>query len=68
VTAQSQNKERAFAILRARLFDLEVQKQQAEIYAKRKMQVSALSHRQGWKPLTGVWGSDGPPSAPYSEH
>jgi peptide chain release factor 1 len=37
---QAQNKERAFAILRARLFDLEVQKQQAEIYAKRKMQVS----------------------------
>ncbi|KAL6749526.1 peptide chain release factor [Haematococcus lacustris] len=36
---QSSNKERAFQILRARLFDLEVQKQQAEIYAKRKNQV-----------------------------
>jgi len=36
---QAQNKERAFAILRAKLYEIELQKQQAEIYAKRKNQV-----------------------------
>lgn len=36
---QAKNKERAFAILRSKLFDLELQKQQAEIYAARKSQV-----------------------------
>ncbi|PNH03740.1 Peptide chain release factor 1, partial [Tetrabaena socialis] len=36
---QAQNKERAFAIMRAKLYELEVQRQQAEIYAQRKGQV-----------------------------
>ena len=36
---QAQNKERAFSILRAKLFELELQKQQDEIYAARKGQV-----------------------------
>ncbi|GIL86243.1 hypothetical protein Vretifemale_14623 [Volvox reticuliferus] len=36
---QAQNKERAFQILRAKLYDLEIQRQQAEIYAARKSQV-----------------------------
>eukprot|EP00798_Chlamydomonas_sp_ICE-L_P001880 gene1880-33299_t len=36
---QSANKERAFAILRAKLFDLELAKQQSEIYDARKSQV-----------------------------
>ena len=36
---QAQNKERAFSILRAKLFELELQKQQDEIYAARKSQV-----------------------------
>ena len=36
---QAQNRERAFAILRAKLFELELQKQQDEIYAARKSQV-----------------------------
>jgi len=36
---QAKNKERAFQILRTRLFDMELQKQQAEIYAARKSQV-----------------------------
>lgn len=38
---QASNKERAFAILRAKLYELEIQKQQAEIYSKRKSQVGA---------------------------
>lgn len=36
---QAANKERAFAILRAKVYELEIQKQQAEIYEKRKSQV-----------------------------
>ncbi len=36
---QAQNKERAFAILRAKLYEAELQRQQAEIYAARKSQV-----------------------------
>ncbi len=36
---QAANKERAFAILRARLYEMELQKQQDEIYAARKSQV-----------------------------
>ncbi|KAG2494981.1 hypothetical protein HYH03_006914 [Edaphochlamys debaryana] len=36
---QAQNKERAFQILRAKLYELELQRQQAEIYAARKSQV-----------------------------
>ncbi|GAX77554.1 hypothetical protein CEUSTIGMA_g4998.t1 [Chlamydomonas eustigma] len=36
---QAQNKERAFSILRAKLFEIELQKQQDEIYANRKSQV-----------------------------
>ncbi|KAG1668296.1 hypothetical protein FOA52_011193 [Chlamydomonas sp. UWO 241] len=36
---QAKNRERAFQILRAKLFDLELQKQQDEIYAARKSQV-----------------------------
>ncbi|GFR47817.1 hypothetical protein Agub_g9594 [Astrephomene gubernaculifera] len=36
---QAQNKERAFQILRAKLYELEIQRQQAEIYAARKIQV-----------------------------
>ncbi|KXZ55752.1 hypothetical protein GPECTOR_2g1302 [Gonium pectorale] len=36
---QAQNKERAFQILRAKLYELEIQRQQAEIYAARKSQV-----------------------------
>ncbi|MEW5301264.1 MAG: hypothetical protein WDW36_004133 [Sanguina aurantia] len=36
---QAQNKERAFQILRAKLYELELAKQQAEIYAQRKVQV-----------------------------
>ena len=37
--SQLQNKNRALQLLRSRLYDLELQKQQKEIYAKRKMQV-----------------------------
>ena len=37
--SQAANKERAFAILRARLFEAELQKQQEEIRAKRMSQV-----------------------------
>lgn len=50
VCAQAQNKERAFAILRAKLFEIELQKQQAEIYAKRKSQVGVICVLQvsGW--------------------
>ncbi len=36
---QAKNRERAFQILRAKLFDLEIQKQQDAIYAARKSQV-----------------------------
>lgn len=36
---QAQNKERAFSILRAKLYEAELQRQQAEIYAARKSQV-----------------------------
>ncbi|EFJ46039.1 hypothetical protein VOLCADRAFT_105686 [Volvox carteri f. nagariensis] len=36
---QAQNKERAFQILRAKLYEMEIQRQQAEIYAARKSQV-----------------------------
>lgn len=35
---QAANRERAFQILRAKLYEVEVAKQQAEIYAKRKSQ------------------------------
>lgn len=38
---QAQNRERAFAILRAKLFELELQKQQDAIYAARKSQVGS---------------------------
>ena len=38
---QAQNRERAFAILRAKLFELELQKQQDAIYAQRKSQVGS---------------------------
>ncbi|MBI2996606.1 MAG: peptide chain release factor 1 [Candidatus Melainabacteria bacterium] len=37
--SQKQNRERAMQILRAKLYDMELQKQQKEIYEKRKMQV-----------------------------
>lgn len=37
--SQLQNKNRALQILRSKLYDMEIQKQQKEIYAKRKMQV-----------------------------
>ena len=37
--SQKQNKERALQILRAKLYDIELQRQQKEIYEKRKMQV-----------------------------
>lgn len=37
--SQLQNKNRALQILRSKLYDAELQKQQKEIYAKRKMQV-----------------------------
>ncbi|MBM3678527.1 MAG: PCRF domain-containing protein, partial [Actinobacteria bacterium] len=37
--SQLQNKERAFRVLRARLYELEREKQQAEVAAKRKAQV-----------------------------
>ena len=35
---QAGNKERAFAILRAKLFEVELARQQAEVYAQRKNQ------------------------------
>lgn len=38
---QANNKVRAFAILRAKLFEIELQKQQEEIYANRKNQVGS---------------------------
>ena len=37
--SQKQNKEKGMQILRAKLYDMELQKQQKEIYEKRKMQV-----------------------------
>lgn len=37
--SQHQNREKAMQLLRAKLFDLELQKQQKEIYERRKMQV-----------------------------
>lgn len=37
--SQLKNRERAMSILRARLFDLELEKQRAEISARRKSQV-----------------------------
>lgn len=37
--SQLQNKNKGLQLLRSRLYDLELQKQQKEIYAKRKMQV-----------------------------
>ncbi|OGI19149.1 MAG: peptide chain release factor 1 [Candidatus Melainabacteria bacterium RIFCSPHIGHO2_02_FULL_34_12] len=37
--SQLQNKNKGMQLLRSRLYDLELQKQQKEIYAKRKMQV-----------------------------
>ena len=37
--SQLQNKNRALQLLRSKLYDMELQKQQKEIYAKRKMQV-----------------------------
>lgn len=41
--SQLKNRERAMQILRSRLFDLELQKQQAEIAARRKSQVWSLA-------------------------
>ena len=38
--SQLKNRERAMSILRARLFDMELEKQRAEISARRKSQVS----------------------------
>lgn len=76
---QAQNKERAFQILRARLFDLEVQKQQAEIYAKRKMQVRPLGMGP-WEddcalveavrgvPYEGPWGGATNPLLEHAPH
>ena len=37
--SQLQNKNKGLQLLRSRLYDMELQKQQKEIYAKRKMQV-----------------------------
>lgn len=37
--SQGKNKEKAFALLRSRLFDLELEKQRSEVAAKRKSQV-----------------------------
>lgn len=39
--SQLQNKNRAMQMLRVKLYDLEIQKQQKEIYEKRKMQVGS---------------------------
>lgn len=39
--SQLKNRERAMSILRARLFDMELEKQRAEISARRKSQVGA---------------------------
>ena len=41
--SQLKNRERAMAILRARLFDIELEKQRAEISARRKSQARCLS-------------------------
>ena len=41
--SQMKNRERAMQILKTRLFDLELQKQQAEIAARRKSQVPAAA-------------------------
>lgn len=49
---QAQNKERAFQILRAKLYELELQRQQAEIYAARKSQVRGGGGR---RVLEGLW-------------
>ena len=40
--SQLKNRERAMAILRARLFDIELEKQRAEISARRKSQARIL--------------------------
>lgn len=37
--SQGRNRERAMALLRSKLYDLELEKQQAEVSAKRKSQV-----------------------------
>lgn len=39
--SQKQNREKALQLLRTRLYDIELQKQQKEIYEKRKMQVGS---------------------------
>jgi hypothetical protein len=58
---QAANKERAFAILRARLFEAELQKQQEEIRAKRMSQVGSGVKGFGSR----VWGGIGAsPRAP----
>lgn len=41
--SQGQNRERAMQLLRARLFEMELEKQRAEIAAKRKSQVSSYN-------------------------
>ena len=40
--SQGKNKEKAFALLRSRLFELELEKQRSEVAAKRKSQVRGL--------------------------
>jgi hypothetical protein len=54
---QAQNKERAFAILRAKLYELELQRQQDEIYAARKSQVR---RERGWRQLGCAAGGQAP--------
>jgi len=51
--SQLKNRERAMSILRARLFDLELEKQRAEISARRKSQVpSCQSYVIAWQAWT----------------
>ena len=49
--SQGKNKEKAFALLRSRLFELELEKQRSEVAAKRKSQARGCLGAAAFGPL-----------------